>query len=114
MPTYDYLCPSCGPFEILRGMAQRNHPCACPQCGTDSARALLAAPRLSTLASGTRQAHETNERAANAPLSSRDYAGKSRHPAGCGCCSPGKRSATVTSASGAKAFPGKRPWMISH
>jgi hypothetical protein len=34
--------------------------------------------------------------------------------AGCGCCSTGKRGATVTGASGNKAFPAKRPWMISH
>lgn len=115
MPTYDYLCPHCGPFETLRGMAQRNDPCACPDCGAQSGRAMLSAPRLSALSGTARQAHETNERAAHAPLSSRNLAGAGkRHPAGCGCCSTGKRGATVTGASGAKAFPGKRPWMISH
>lgn len=114
MPTYDYLCPQCGPFETIRAMAQRNDPCACPDCGEDAQRALLSAPRLSAVSGAVRQAHETNERAANAPTASKDYAARSRHPAGCGCCSSGKRGATVTSASGAKVFPSKRPWMISH
>ena len=61
----------------------------------------------------TRTAMETNERARHEPKSSRDYA-RLRHPAGCGCCTPGKRGATVTAANGNKAFPGRRPWMISH
>jgi hypothetical protein len=38
-----------------------------------------------------------------------------RHPSGCGCCSgTSKRGSTVTAPSGAKTFPTKRPWMISH
>lgn len=114
MPTYDYLCPQCGPFDALRSLAARNDPCACPSCGADAARTLLTAPRVSALSSTARAAHETNERAAHAPLASKDYTGLRRHPAGCGCCSGGKRGATVTAPNGAKAFPGKRPWMISH
>jgi hypothetical protein len=37
-----------------------------------------------------------------------------RHPAGCGCCSSSRKTTTVTAPNGAKAFPSKRPWMISH
>ena len=116
MPTYDYLCPQCGPFDVLRSVASRNDPCACPDCGSGAERTLLAAPRLSALTSGARAAHETNERAAHAPRLSKDLAGARRHPAGCGCCSggAGKKGATVTAANGAKAFPSKRSWMISH
>jgi len=70
------------------------------------------------MSSDKRQAHATNERSQHAPQTSRNsgegYA-RLRHPSGCGCCSPGsKRSATVTAPNGAKAFPSKRPWMISH
>jgi len=121
MPTYDYECADCGGFDAFRSIAQRNDPAACPQCGAGSPRVLASAPRLSCVATGTRLAIEANERSANAPISSRDYAagqagryGRMKHPAGCGCCSPGIRSATVRSPSGAKAFPTKRPWMISH
>jgi putative FmdB family regulatory protein len=116
MPTYDYACPDCGGFEALRSLAQRNEPCNCPDCGINAERVFVAAPRLAYLSSETRIAHETNERAAHAPRSSRDgNYGRLKHPAGCGCCSgSSKRSSTVKSSDGSKTFPSKRPWMISH
>jgi len=46
-------------------------------------------------------------------MRSKDYA-RLKHPAGCGCCSTARRSATLVGANGNKAFPTKRPWMISH
>lgn len=113
MPTYDYACGHCGGFEALRPSGLRDEPAACPDCGSASPRVLSAAPRLALMASGTRCAIETNERARHEPVSSRDYA-RLRHPAGCGCCGSGKRGATVTAPNGAKAAPSRRPWMISH
>jgi putative FmdB family regulatory protein len=120
MPTYDYACPQCGDFEALRGLAQRNDPCACPDCGAAAQRVFLSAPRLACLSGDTRRAMDVNERARHAPRSSRDGGGaeggrygRMRHPSGCGCCG-GQRGATVTTPDGAKTFPGKRPWMISH
>lgn len=117
MPTYDYACPECGGFDALRTLAQRNEPLSCPDCGAASQRVFVSAPRLACLSGDTRRAIETNERAAHAPRSSKDVGGypRLRHPAGCGCCSSAThRAATVTSPSGAKGFPSKRPWMISH
>lgn len=117
MPTYDYECPDCGGFDLYRSLARRNDPAECPACSTMSPRVLVAAPQLSAMVAGTRRAFEANERAAHEPKSSRDLAGgysRLRHPAGCGCCSSGIRSATVRAPSGAKAFPTRRPWMISH
>ncbi len=113
MPTYDYACPACGGFDALRSFAQRDEPAACPDCAAPSPRVFAAMPRLACLSSETRLAMETNERARHEPKSSGSYP-LMRHPASCGCCSPSKRSATVTAANGAKAFPSKRPWMISH
>ena len=116
MPTYDYDCPSCGGFEAFRSLSERNEAARCPDCGTASPRVFATAPRLALMASSTRTAYETNERARHEPKSSRDYQ-RLRHPAGCGCCSGGsksKPSATLTAANGNKAFPSKRPWMISH
>jgi putative FmdB family regulatory protein len=114
MPTYDYACPACGGFDALRTLASRNEPACCPNCNAPSPRVFAEAPRLALMDGTTRGAIETNERARHAPQSSRDYA-RLRHPAGCGCCSPGsRRGSTVTAANGNKAFPGKRPWMISH
>ena len=116
MPTYDYHCASCGGFDAFRTVAARNEPATCPDCGAASPRVFVSAPRLACMSSDTRTAMGINERAAHAPRSSSDGAyTRLRHPAGCGCCSTSiKRSATVTAANGAKAFPTKRPWMISH
>jgi len=72
MPIYDYDCPDCGGFEVLRTLAQRDDPCICPNCGAASPRVFVATPRLACLSSETRTAHETNERARHAPRSSRD------------------------------------------
>lgn len=114
MPTYDYACADCGGFDAFRSLAQRNEPAACPDCGAASPRVFASAPRLALLDGGTRRALDTNERARHEPVRSKDYQ-RLRHPAGCGCCSPGRGAkATVTAANGAKAFPSKRPWMISH
>ena len=112
MPTYDYACEHCGGFDALRSLSQRDEPAACPHCAAPSARVFVSAPRLALMQDGTRSAIALNERARHEPKSSRDYA-RLRHPAGCGCCA-GTRGATLTGANGNKAFPSKRPWMISH
>ena len=113
MPTYDYACAGCGGFDAIRALAQRDDPAACPDCGAAAPRVFVSAPRLALMATNTRSAIATNERARHEPQRSRDYA-RLKHPAGCGCCSTSKRGATAVGTNGNKAFPGKRPWMISH
>ncbi len=113
MPTYDHDCPSCGGFEAFRPLSERNQPAACPHCGTASPRVFASAPRLALMSSTTRTAIGINERAQHEPKRSGDYA-RLKHPPGCGCCGAGRSKATVTAPNGAKAFPSKRPWMISH
>lgn len=113
MPTYEYTCPDCGGFEALRALPDRNLPAHCPLCNTLSARVFASAPRLALLTDITRSAMDVNERARHEPKHSGSYM-RLKHPAGCGCCKPGQRSATLTSAAGNKSFPTKRPWMISH
>jgi len=113
MPTYDYQCQSCGGFDARRSVSERDDAIACPDCGQASRRILSAAPRLALMSDGTRRAIAGNERASHEPMRSGDYA-RLKHPAGCGCCNTSKRGATVTGANGNKAFPSKRPWMISH
>jgi putative FmdB family regulatory protein len=114
MPTYEYFCEDCGDFSALRPMSARNEPCACPHCGTAAYRVMLSAPTLATMDGATRSAHATNERAANAPMTSAEYAARHKHGPGCGCCSGKPSKSTVRAADGSKAFPTKRPWMISH
>jgi putative FmdB family regulatory protein len=113
MPTYDYACPRCGSFDAFRTMAARNEAVACPGCGGASPRVFASAPHLALMEGGTRRAMDANERARHEPKRSGDYA-RFKHPAGCGCCSTARRGATVTAPNGNKAFPAKRPWMISH
>ena len=114
MPTYDYACPACGGFDAFRTLAARNEAAACPDCGGASPRVFASAPRLALLDGSTRRSLDINERARHEPKRSGEYA-RLKHPSGCGCCSTSsKRSATVTGANGNKAFPSKRPWMISH
>lgn len=114
MPTYEYECRDCGGFEAFRLLASRNEPAECPGCGTRSPRVFSSAPSLALMDGHTRDAMATNERARHEPKRSSDVA-RLRHPSGCGCCKAGgARSATVRAPNGNKAFPSKRPWMISH
>ncbi|MBB4842687.1 putative FmdB family regulatory protein [Paucibacter oligotrophus] len=113
MPIYDYRCRDCGLFDALRPMAERDRPAPCPGCAEPSERAWVEGSRLREMAPARLLAMAGNERAAHEPQRSADYT-RLRHPAGCGCCQPGRRGSTVTAANGAKAFPSKRPWMISH
>jgi len=122
MPVYDYACPRCGPFEALRGMAHYDQPAPCPQCNTDSPRALISAPGLALMPTQRRRAIGLNEQSAHAPIHSRNYDHDAHrhhththHPKGCGCCSGSTHAAlTQVAANGNKSFPSKRPWMLSH
>jgi putative FmdB family regulatory protein len=111
MPVYDYLCDRCGPFTDMRPMADCDRPNDCPQCGNKAPRAFLTAPYLAAMSAERRLAHATNERSASAPLAS--SSGKSSHGAGCSCCG-GKPLRPSKRRDGAKSFPARRPWMISH
>ena len=115
MPTYDYDCIACGGFEALRSIAARNDAVDCPHCGIASQRVLAGAARLAVMEATTRRAMDINERARHEPK--RSAALVQGHPSGCSCCASGKggkRNSSVTSPGGNKAFPTRRPWMISH
>ncbi|MBW4708174.1 zinc ribbon domain-containing protein [Roseobacter sp. YSTF-M11] len=109
MPLYDYQCEGCGPFTAFASLDHFNAPCECPECAASAPRVLRHAPRLAVMSGGTRRAHETNERSADSPK-------RSSHGPGCSCCSASsaRPSKTLHHANGAKSFPAKRPWMISH
>ncbi|MCA7120637.1 MAG: zinc ribbon domain-containing protein [Acidibrevibacterium sp.] len=101
MPSYDYLCETCGPFTEARPMAEFAAPRPCPGCARAAPRALLSMPALAVMPASRRAAHATNERSANAPRRS--------HPSGCGCCAARPAKLAAESAS-----PTARPWMLSH
>lgn len=124
MPTYDYLCASCGPISANRPMSAHADPIECPACKAQAPRAILQAPHMSGLSASERTAHQRNESARHSPKFStksdrEDSAreNRKRHPAGCSCCSGSSgniRSSAVYRPDGSKTFPSKRPWMISH
>lgn len=108
MPAYEYECTECGAFTAIRPMSVSGDPQTCPGCGEMAPRAILTAPAFAGMPAARRIAHATNERAAHEPKQS------SKHGAGCGCCSGGRKTAAAAAADGVKSFPSKRPWMISH
>ncbi|SAK54827.1 FmdB family zinc ribbon protein [Caballeronia ptereochthonis] len=73
MPVYDYECASCGAFEAVRRIAERDEPAACPLCGATATRVTIGAPSVG---------------GASAPPSGADDAGSygMRHRGGCLCC----------------------------
>jgi putative FmdB family regulatory protein len=109
MPVYEYLCDCCGPFTQMRPMAEYELPSECPDCASAAPRVILTPSRFSTLAADVRAAHAANERSANAPHSSSSL--RQAHGPKCGCCT-GRM--VKKGKSGAKSFPTRRPWMISH
>jgi hypothetical protein len=95
-------------------MAESELPHECPACGKDAPRAFLTAPYLAAMSTERRVAHATNERSASAPQTLSGM--KRTHGSGCGCCS-GKSlryDKSGSSRTGAKGFPTRRPWMLSH
>lgn len=46
MPVYDYECASCGAFEAVRRIAERDDLAACPECGATAARVTIGAPTV--------------------------------------------------------------------
>lgn len=66
MPIYDYQCSDCGPFRMMRPMAQSNAPTMCPTCGRVSTKTITA-PFLADMAPHNRIGSQRNEKSAHAP-----------------------------------------------
>ncbi|SAK76035.1 FmdB family regulatory protein [Caballeronia hypogeia] len=110
MPIYQYECESCGSFDVMRSIADRDLPHLCPECGVQTTRAVTSTA-LSLMPQAARNAFATNERSANAPTSSKSLG--YRHGPGCSCCAP-RASTSNDVARPAMKSPAGRPWMISH
>lgn len=110
MPTYEYLCISCGPFEAGRRMAEAHLPNACPDCGEAAPRAILSPVNYAGMDPHRRTAMATNERSRHEPKVASQTHGK-----GCACCTPkASGAARADGTKAVKSFPAARPWMISH
>ncbi len=105
MPMYDYHCQGCdSEFTLLRPMSQCSEPTECTQCGAMAPRR-ISAPRLATMSSERRHAHQTNERSRHEPRVRRG------HVCGPNCShgNGGEQKPIMKSAPASK-----RPWMIGH
>jgi putative FmdB family regulatory protein len=74
MPFYDYQCESCGVFEEMRNLADRDRSAHCGACGRQAERVLTTASLL--LPSVSESPRTTGE--------SGGYG--MRHRFGCACC----------------------------
>jgi putative FmdB family regulatory protein len=66
MPIYAFRCPGCGPFDVMRTMAEAGAPARCPECGSE-ARRVFSPPGLALLATPVRQALDIEEKSAHEP-----------------------------------------------
>ena len=66
MPIYAFTCAGCGPFELLRPMAEADSAANCPACGTE-ARRVFTPPGLVRLARPVRSALDMEEKSAHEP-----------------------------------------------
>jgi putative FmdB family regulatory protein len=78
MPTYDYDCKDCGPFEAFRPMSQRDAPAECPACSKSAQRTVGS--------SHVRLAGDTRYDDAATLAAAQGAYRRMRHAAGCGCC----------------------------
>lgn len=46
MPTYDFECATCGKFDLMRRISERNDDALCPTCGRAANRVVVAGPSL--------------------------------------------------------------------
>jgi putative FmdB family regulatory protein len=66
MAIYAFMCEDCGPFELLRPMAEAGAPAECPRCGT-TARRVFTPPGLALLAAPMRRALNEEDKSAHEP-----------------------------------------------
>jgi len=112
MPVYNYNCVECGEFHLLRTIAERNEPAACPDCAQEGMR-LISAPNLALMNPVTRKATFINERSRHEPRVSGGHSCNSR----CGCGSPLKKAGRIQKTKLGDLQAQKvtaRPWMLGH
>jgi putative FmdB family regulatory protein len=66
MPVYAFTCAGCGPFDVVRPMAEAGTPVRCPGCGAE-ARRVFSPPGLALLARPVRLGLDMEERSAHEP-----------------------------------------------
>lgn len=110
MPVYEFHCADHGTTNVLRSIAERDLPVACPDCGANAVR-LTSAPRLTVMSAATRDAWARNERSAHEPRRAQRSSCGHVHRAGEACAGGGQATSAQALQRGA---PSGRPWMLGH
>ena len=66
MPIYEYSCPQCAAFEVIRPMEAAADVQTCPSCGQE-ARRKISAPHLSRTGTAAFQLIDSTHRSASEP-----------------------------------------------
>ncbi|WP_104164522.1 FmdB family zinc ribbon protein [Arthrobacter sp. SX1312] len=66
MPIYEYRCPRCEVYEVIRGMGEAPAEDACPTCG-QPARRKISAPHVSRTGTPAFQLIDSTMRSASDP-----------------------------------------------
>ena len=66
MALYAFTCEVCGPFDVVRPMAEATAPAGCPTCGAEGRR-VFSPPLIARLAKPVRTALDVEERSAHEP-----------------------------------------------
>lgn len=83
MPTYEFLCEDCGPFEERRSFAEAGNPVACPLCDQETRR-VYSMPATKKTPAGLSNAMNRAEKSAHEPEVVRHPAGGTRYHPGHG------------------------------
>ena len=83
MPVYGFTCERCGPFDLVRPMAEAAEPARCPDCGT-GARRVYTPPGVAQLEAPVRRALDVEHRSAHEPDVVRERRGRPLHAHGHG------------------------------
>jgi putative FmdB family regulatory protein len=66
MALYDFICETCGPYEVQRPISEASESAPCPSCG-QSGRRVFTPPGIVRTPPGIRRARDFGEKSAHEP-----------------------------------------------
>jgi len=75
LPVYPFTCPTCGPFDVWRGMSEASAPAHCPTCHGEGRR-VYTPPGLVRTPLSVRRGRALEEKSAHEPAVVREPTGR--------------------------------------
>jgi putative FmdB family regulatory protein len=66
MALYEFICETCGPYEVQRPISDASEPAPCPSC-RHSGRRVFSPPGIVRTPAGMRRARDREEKSAHEP-----------------------------------------------